>query len=193
MHVPCGTLICEFFISLFISCEHSDKMLRTGVSQLKLIRPYHRNLTSSVLLTRTYDNESVAELKKLAKDRGLSPYVMAYSLLLSNKTQITFNRKGNKSTLITRIQEHDQSTTLKAVSSSQQDPPVPVGVTQLVRRASSAAPATSGSEKSGPVPGIPPAAQPKSQLASTAFTNINLPDLSQPDAEIPTPIVRVFT
>lgn len=33
-----------------------------------------RNLVSSVLLTRTWENESVAELKRQAKIRGLSPY-----------------------------------------------------------------------------------------------------------------------
>jgi len=93
-------------------------------------------------------------------DRGLSP-------------------KGNKSTLITRIQAHDQHKTLQAVSV--QDPPQPPGA--QVRHASLVAPTASGS-----VPGIPPAAQPTSHLAPTAFTNINLPDLSQPDPEIPTPI-----
>jgi len=99
----------------------------------------------------------------LLKERGLSP-------------------KGNKSTLITRIQEHDQLKTMEAV----QDPSVPAGV--QVRRASSAAATTSGSEASGPVPGIPPAAQPSADLSASAFTNVNLPDLSQPDPEIPTPI-----
>lgn len=132
------------------------------------VRPrHHRQLVSSVLLTRTYENGSVAELKKIAKERGLSS-------------------KGNKATLITRIQEQEQHNTLQAVSSAQ-DPPVPAGAAQI-RHASSASPTTSGSEVSGPVPGIPLAGQRTSNLASIAFTNVNLPDLSQPDPELPTPI-----
>jgi hypothetical protein len=34
-----------------------------------------RSFVSSVLLTRTWENESVADLKKVAKERGLSPFV----------------------------------------------------------------------------------------------------------------------
>ncbi|KIM87140.1 hypothetical protein PILCRDRAFT_299859 [Piloderma croceum F 1598] len=147
-------------------------MLRTALRAHHLRTPIHplpRYLVSSVLLTRTYENESVAELRKLAKDRGLSP-------------------KGNKSTLITRIQEHEQHKTIQAVSSAQ-DPLVPASV--QVRHASSASLATSGSEASSPVPGLPHAAQRLDGLGSTAFTNVNLPDLSQPDPELPTPIVSV--
>lgn len=33
------------------------------------------NFVSTVLLTRTWENESVAELRKEVKARGLSPYV----------------------------------------------------------------------------------------------------------------------
>jgi len=113
-----------------------------------------------VLLTRTYENESVAELKKMARERGLSP-------------------KGNKSTLITRIQGHEQHKSLQAVSSVQ-DPP-----SRQVRRAS---PTSSGSEASSPVPGMPQAAEHSNNMASTTFTNVNLPDLSLPDTELPTPI-----
>lgn len=35
-----------------------------------------RYFVSSVLLTRTWENESVADLKREAKIRGLSPYVL---------------------------------------------------------------------------------------------------------------------
>lgn len=93
-------------------------------------------------------------------------------------TRLAF-RSGNKSTLITRIQKHDQLKTLEAVH----EPTVPTGA--HIRYASSTA------EVSGPVPGIPLAAQPELSLSKSAFTNINLPDLSQPDSEAPTPIVRL--
>ena len=56
-------------------------MLRTVLRAHHLppaIHPLPRSLVSSVLLTRTYENESVAELKKIAKDRGLSPFVQPF-------------------------------------------------------------------------------------------------------------------
>jgi hypothetical protein len=56
-------------------------MLRTVLRPLRLPRPLHSSLVSSVLLTRTYENHAVAELKKIAKDRGLSPYAMVYFIL----------------------------------------------------------------------------------------------------------------
>lgn len=149
------------------------------------ICPQHRHFVSSVLLNRTYENESVAGLKKLLKERGLSQYVVPFLIPATVAPTPLPNRTGNKSTLITRIQQHDQVKTLEAV----QDPAVHAGV--QVRNASSAAPTTSGSEVSGPVPGIPPTAQPEASLSKSAFTNVNLPDLSQPDPEAPTPIVRV--
>ena len=50
-----------------------------ALSRLVVTRPLvciaQRNLVSSVLLTRTWENESVAELKRQAKVRGLSPFV----------------------------------------------------------------------------------------------------------------------
>src|SRR5882762_7338362 len=90
-----------------------------------------RSLVSPVLLSRTYENESVADLKKIAKDRGLSPYVLIFSFL--SVTPNIFHRKGNKATLISRIQQHEQHKFLQAVSSAQ-DPPVPAGA--QVRHAS---------------------------------------------------------
>jgi len=93
---------------------------------------------------------------------------------------------GNKANLITRIQEHDKRQTLEAVST--RDPPVPAGAQVRYNSSAAASTTTSGSEASGPVPGIPLAAQPTADLSATAFTNVNLPDLSQPDPEWPTPI-----
>lgn len=42
------------------------------------IRPQRRHFVSSVLLNRTYEDESVAGLKKLLKERGLSQYVAPF-------------------------------------------------------------------------------------------------------------------
>ncbi|KAG6814376.1 hypothetical protein H0H92_010962 [Tricholoma furcatifolium] len=67
-------------------------MLRTIIS---------RSFVSSVLLTRTWENESVAVIRKELKSRGLP-------------------LKGNKATLILRIQEHDKAKTLNAL----REPPV---------------------------------------------------------------------
>lgn len=55
-------------------------LLRSQHLRSSATRPQHRYLVSSVLLTRTYENESVAELKKMAKDRGLSQYVFFFLL-----------------------------------------------------------------------------------------------------------------
>ncbi|KAG6832145.1 hypothetical protein H0H87_002457, partial [Tephrocybe sp. NHM501043] len=60
-----------------------------------------RSFVSSVLLTRTWENDSVAELRKELKSRGLPV-------------------SGNKAHLILRIQEHDNARTLNAL----RDPPV---------------------------------------------------------------------
>ena len=158
----------------------TTNMLRSAKSLWPPIRPQHRHFVSTVLLSRTYEDESVAGLKKLLKDRGLSQYVVLLSCPLA-PTHLAY-RTGNKSTLITRIQQYDQLKTLEAVH----HPTVPAGA--HARNASSTA---SGVEVSGPVPGIPPAAQPEASLSKSAFTNINLPDLSQPVSEAPTPIVRV--
>lgn len=50
-------------------------MFRVALSRLAATGR-QRNFVSSVLLTRTWENESVADLKREAKIRGLSPYVL---------------------------------------------------------------------------------------------------------------------
>ncbi|KAF8892547.1 hypothetical protein BD779DRAFT_1509620 [Infundibulicybe gibba] len=107
-----------------------------------------RSFVSSVLLTRSWESETVAVLKREARSRGLS-------------------QTGNKATLISKIQEHDNSTTLKAID--------PV-------RAMSTAPEPTGLE--GVAPGIPPATHPTPPPAQL-FLNVKIPDLSQPEPESP--------
>lgn len=59
-------------------------MIQFALSRLAVARSpisiSKRNFVSSVLLSRTWENESVAELKREAKVRGLSPYVKSPAL-----------------------------------------------------------------------------------------------------------------
>ncbi|KAG6900857.1 hypothetical protein C0993_009975 [Termitomyces sp. T159_Od127] len=64
-------------------------------------RPRARSFVSSVLLSRTWENESVADLRRELKTRGLPV-------------------KGTKATLILRIREHEQARTLNVL----REPPV---------------------------------------------------------------------
>ncbi|GLB34913.1 putative SAP domain containing protein [Lyophyllum shimeji] len=97
-------------------------MFRTAVPRIPLVSLSisRRKFVSSVLLTRTWENESVAELRKELRNRGITP-------------------KGNKANLILQIQEYEKNTTLEAISS--RDPPVPAGAREM---ATAAAPASEG-------------------------------------------------
>src|SRR5882757_4554057 len=95
--------------------------LATARSPIYIAR---RNLVSSVLLTRTWENESVAELKRQAKIRGIIPYV--HPSATPRILLISMSRKGNKATLIQKIQEHDKSNVHGTVAS--RDPPVATAV-----------------------------------------------------------------
>ncbi|KAG5645237.1 hypothetical protein DXG03_006654 [Asterophora parasitica] len=117
-----------------------------------------RTFVSSVLLTRSWENESVAELRKELKNRGLA-------------------QKGNKATLILRIQEYDQTKTLEALA------PVPANARHM---SAAAAPAA---DSEGVAPGIPPAAHTPATASNSL--NINIPNLWQPVPEIPVQIPYV--
>ncbi|KAL0946839.1 hypothetical protein HGRIS_013007 [Hohenbuehelia grisea] len=114
-------------------------------------------------LTRSWENQSAAQLRQEAKHRGLSP-------------------KGNKASLILRIQEHEA----RSVASSP-DPVSPRAV-----HASAAAAATHVPHAvDGEAPGIP--ATPESNKTASAsssgdYLKVILPDLSQPDPEPPVQI-----
>ncbi|KIJ69275.1 hypothetical protein HYDPIDRAFT_105876 [Hydnomerulius pinastri MD-312] len=131
----------------------------------------HRSFVSTVLLSRTWENETVVDLRKEAKARGLST-------------------KGNKSTLITRIQEYEES---RAASTSHDTP-------AAIRNASTnatpgvSAPAPSPATPLAASPGIPPAAEPPSASVTPKFMAIKLPDLSKriPDAPVQVPYVPDF-
>ncbi|KIJ16925.1 hypothetical protein PAXINDRAFT_180143 [Paxillus involutus ATCC 200175] len=133
----------------------------------------HRSFASTVLLSRTWENETVLDLRKEAKTRGLST-------------------KGNKSTLITRIQEYEDS---RVVSTSRNTTPVHDTLAASRSASTKAVPRTTPA--SFPVapqsasPGIPPAAQ----LPTTSLTYIplaiKLPDLSRPIPEAPNQVPYV--
>jgi len=80
-------------------------------------------------------------------------------------------RQGTKATLISRIQEHDQNAVGERVPRS---PP------QVV-------PGTRNASTQAATPGVPPSSQPASASSSPPMI-IRLPDLSQPDPEVPVQI-----
>ncbi|KAI0748167.1 hypothetical protein C8Q80DRAFT_1170500 [Daedaleopsis nitida] len=94
------------------------------------IAPRRRTFVSTVLLTKAWENESINELKKEARKRGLSA-------------------AGNKATLVTRLKQDDQK---KAFA------PEPTPHPQVRRASTSAAPSTS-TESATEVPGIPSTAE----------------------------------
>ncbi|KAF9454532.1 hypothetical protein P691DRAFT_716957 [Macrolepiota fuliginosa MF-IS2] len=125
----------------------------------------HRSFVSPILLTRTWQNESVATLRKEAKNRGLSA-------------------KGTKANLILRIAEHDAQSPPKDVSA-----PTPANTRSA---SSAAAPKPSAPEPSShtvaPGPGVP---RPTITTTPPPYLNIVIPDLSQPDPEPPVDVPYV--
>lgn len=152
----------------------STTMLRAVARQSALPRCARRTFVSSVILTRNWESETVAQLKKEAKSRGLA-------------------LSGNKSTLVMRIRDHENARAHAAMS-----PEVPTGA-----RAASSTTTTTSSPSSAvdgiahmnmdPVaeaPGVPPEAQ-STAPPVTDYLSVILPDLSAPIPEPPTPIPHV--
>jgi len=108
-----------------------------------------RNFVSSVLLSKSWENETVAEIKTELQKRGLS-------------------RTGNKSTLISRLTEHEKQKQLESL----------VSPTFIQQRSASTVTVV------GETPGVPPAAEPTTSLPA-GFSATTLPDLSQPYPEPP--------
>jgi len=121
-----------------------------------------RPFVSTVLLSRTWESETVVELRKQAKARGLST-------------------KGNKSTLIARIEEHENSAT---------STPPPTRTPGTIRSASTnvVPPASPKKTSQAASPGIPLAARPDTK---PDFLAIKLPDLSQRPTNAPVQVPYV--
>ncbi|RPD66180.1 hypothetical protein L226DRAFT_530300 [Lentinus tigrinus ALCF2SS1-7] len=115
------------------------------------IASQRRSFVSTVLLTKAWENETVAELRKEARNRGLSS-------------------KGNKATLITRLQQDEKN---KAFA------PEPTPAAPQVRRASTS------TETPTEVPGIPSTAEPNYPKYNL---DIKVPEAAVPEVEAPVPI-----
>ncbi|PIL24034.1 hypothetical protein GSI_13785 [Ganoderma sinense ZZ0214-1] len=123
------------------------------------IASQRRSFVSTVLLTKAWENETVAELRKEARKRGLTS-------------------KGSKASLITRLQQDDH----KKVFTSE-----PASVAPQTRAAStvSSAPAT---ESPTEVPGIPFNAEP-THPKYLMDVKIPVYSQVQPEAPVPIPFV----
>ncbi|KAF8447720.1 hypothetical protein L210DRAFT_3501283 [Boletus edulis BED1] len=126
---------------------------------------HRRSFVSTVLLSRTWENETVVELRKEAKTRGLST-------------------KGNKSILITRIQEHEQNVVASTSPPTYAPSTIRSASTNVVPPAKKVFQAAS--------PGIPLAVHPHSAL-KTDFLAIKLPDLNQPPPNPPVQVLHVIS
>ncbi|KAF8559792.1 hypothetical protein OG21DRAFT_490356 [Imleria badia] len=124
---------------------------------------HRRTFVSTVLLSRTWESETVVELRKEAKARGLST-------------------KGNKSTLVARIQEHEEHN-LSSTSSIRTPGTIRSASTNIVP------PLSHKKTSQAASPGIPLADQPDS--AKPDFLSIKLPDLSQPPPNAPVQVPYV--
>ncbi|KAL1742928.1 hypothetical protein HDZ31DRAFT_42143 [Schizophyllum fasciatum] len=153
-------------------------MLRAIARAQALPRCPRRTFVSSVILTRNWESETVAQLKKEAKSRGLA-------------------MSGNKSTLVMRIQQFERARANEALS-----PEVPAGAraastspAPTTTTTNSASSAIKGSLHINPepvseAPGVPPDAQSNAPPV-TDYLAVILPDLSAPPPEPPTPIPHV--
>ncbi|KAG8217732.1 hypothetical protein J3R82DRAFT_5891 [Butyriboletus roseoflavus] len=124
-----------------------------------------RSFVSTVLLSRTWENQTLVELRKEAKTRGLST-------------------KGNKSTLIARIHEHEESSMTCASPLIHTPGTIRSASTNVV-------PPSSKKTSQAASPGIPLAAQPDSTSTKSGFLAVKLPDLSQPSPNVPVQVPYV--
>src|ERR1700722_7008415 len=144
-------------------------MLHSALQRLpRLPALSHRTFVSSVLLTKTWENEPVSALRNEAKTRSLSPYYLNFPQPWIFYSPIPLRSKGNKSTLISRILAHEKHIVSQGIP-----------LLTLSRSASMASIS----------PGIPPPSQPAGTLPEDFF-HINLPDLSQRDSGPETQVVR---
>ncbi|KAI6005625.1 hypothetical protein EDD15DRAFT_2566605 [Pisolithus albus] len=140
-------------------------MLRSVLQQsaTRRLSLHARTFVSTVLLSRTWENETVVDLRKEAKLRGLST-------------------RGNKPALIARLQEYEES---KVAPPPQNPSPPSRDVPGASRKASSRAAPTSDPATPAPLQGSSPADTPPSSerqkpSASAEFFAFKMPDLDRP-------------
>lgn len=172
-----GEAVALFVLQRLIDSKFSTDhfvMFRIATAHLKpSVRIPRRTFVSTVLLTRTWENESTSSLRKEAKSRGLSVYVLRLASL--HPSSNTRSRKGSKATLITRLQEHE-------ARERPQPPPPPRASVQQIRHSSTVETEVPGLPSSSEPPTLPPSF-PKE------FLDVKIPDTSVPIPEAPTPIV----
>ncbi|KAK0459788.1 uncharacterized protein EV420DRAFT_1537726 [Desarmillaria tabescens] len=122
-------------------------MLSVSGRTVARILTQQRSFVSPAVLSQPWDTHSVSHLRQEARARGLSP-------------------RGNKSALVARLQEHEQSQSLSSMATK-----------QVVRNASTEA------SVGGEAPGIPPAHEPVVAAPTTGFWDIKIPDVTLPDPE----------
>lgn len=138
----------------------------------------HRSFVSTVLLSKTYDDKTVAELRTELRARGLSAYVhspfLSYYICL-----IQLDRSGAKATLITRIQQADTARVTSEAPSS------PAPAPSQARSASTSAPFASPAETAPSSSAIP-----HSNAPPMTF-DIKIPVYQAPP-ESPVQVVRTY-
>lgn len=125
---------------------------------------FRRSLASTVLLNRSWEQETVAALRIEARSRGLST-------------------KGNKATIIARIQQHDTILSTPTAAPSRH---ASTEVVAFDARVSTPETVPAPAGEKGIAPGIPPASE--TARSTTAFSSVTLPDLTKP---YPTPPIQV--
>ncbi|KAI6109471.1 hypothetical protein F5141DRAFT_984211, partial [Pisolithus sp. B1] len=137
-----------------------------------------RTFVSTVLLSRTWETETVVDLRKEARLRGLSTCAVSLPPL---HTLILVHRMGNKPALIARLQEYEDS----KVAPSPQNPSPPSRNVPPSPAALTSDPATPALPHGTSPAGTPPS-------ASAEFFAFKMPDsarshswFAEPDPEPP--------
>lgn len=122
-----------------------------SASKAVIRQAQRRSFVSPAVLSRTWDQHTINDLKKEARARGLSPSVGQLNphLFLLN----AFDRSGNKTALVRRLQEHE-----KGISSS------------------------ASGHVIGDAPGIPPTHEFHAPVPE-GFMDVKIPDDSMPDVQ----------
>ncbi|KIM58884.1 hypothetical protein SCLCIDRAFT_1218237 [Scleroderma citrinum Foug A] len=115
-----------------------------------------RSFVSTVLLSRTWENETVVDLRKEARMRGLST-------------------KGNKATLVSRLQEYEE---IRAAPASQNPSSAP-GSTRSASSRATPAPDPVSPLPQAASPGVRPTPEQAKRSASAEFFAFKMPDLTQ--------------